>query len=228
MRVCVFSALPSKKIKKMFLRNNFVVTTYKPDIVVSYGDSGTFLSAERNYPEIPKLIVKIKNKDLPFEVEESELERIVPKIRKGYYKIVSFPKVETEFRKKKLLGTNEIQIRNKLPTQAIRFDITIGRKKIENLIGDGVIVSTPIGASGYYKAAGGKFFENGIGVCLNNCGNCKVKSYILKGKEKIVFKLNLGEAQLAADNNPLILNVREKESIEISKSDKKTNIIKVI
>lgn len=228
MRVHVFSNLPSKKIKKLFLRNSFVVTAYKPDIVVSYGGHGTFLSAERNYPEVPKLVVRVDKKILNFEILEKELEEVVPKIKKGYYKIISFPKVETNFRKKNLVGVNEIQVRNKNLTQAIRFDVFVGRRKFENIIGDGIIVATPIGAYGYYRSAGGKLFKNGIGLCFNNCSNSKIKSYIVKGGEKIILKLNRGEAQVAADNNPLILNAKEGESIQIFKSQKKTNIIKVI
>ncbi|MEM5875458.1 MAG: hypothetical protein QXW01_02815 [Candidatus Aenigmatarchaeota archaeon] len=228
MRVCVFSNLPTKKIKKLFLRQSFIVTAYKPDIVVSYGGHGTFLSAERNYPEVPKLVVRLEKKVLDFEILEKELENAVIKIKKGYYKILSFNKVEASFKKKNLVGLNEVQIRNKDLREAIRFNVLIGRKKIENVIGDGIIVATPIGAYGYYRAAGGKLFKNGIGLCFNNCGNLKTKSYVIKGSEKIVFRLNRGEAQLAADNNPLILNVREGETVQIFRSQKKTNVIKII
>jgi len=228
MRVCVFSYLPSKKIKKMFLKNGFVVTAYKPDIVVSYGGHGTFLSSERNYPEIPKLIVKSEKKVLPFEITENELENAIQKIKKGYYKILGFNKVETNFRKKSLYGTNEIQIRNSILTQAIRFDVKIGKKILKNVIGDGIIVASPLGATGYYKSAGGKLFKKGIGIVLNNCGNCKTKSFILKGNEKVLFKLNREKAQLGFDNSPLILSVKEGDEVEIKKSEKTTKIIQII
>lgn len=228
MRVYVFSYLPTKKIKKLFLKNGFTISSFKPDIIVSYGGDGTFLTAERNYPSIPKLIVKTETKTKEFDILEKELEKYLPKLKKGLYKLVEIEKVEAIFKNKRLVGINEVQIRNRLPIEALRFDVFIDNKKIENVIADGLIVATVFGSTGYYFSAGGKKFKRGLGLCFNNPYNQKVKSMILKGKEKIKVKLINGSGYLAADNNPLILNIKEGDEILIRKSEEKAKIIKFL
>ena len=68
-------------------------------------------------------------------------------------------KLKATTKQKKIVALNEINIHHKLPTKAIRFYIKFGKNKIINLIGDGVIIATPFGSTGYYKSVGGKFFS---------------------------------------------------------------------
>ena len=37
-----------------------------------------------------------------------------------------------------------------------------------NVVGDGIVVATPFWASAYYRSVGGKPFDEGIGIALNN------------------------------------------------------------
>ncbi|MGC9058786.1 MAG: hypothetical protein ACP5H3_00035 [Candidatus Aenigmatarchaeota archaeon] len=226
MRVYVFSFLPTKKIKKILLKNGFTVSSFKPDIIVSYGGDGTFLTAERSYPSIPKLIVKKEKKVKDFEILEAELAKYLPKLKKGLFKIVEFDKVEAIFKNKRLVGINEVQIRNKLPIEALRFNVSINEKKFENVIADGMIVATLFGSTGYYSSAGGKKFKRGLGLCFNNPHNIKIKSIILNGNEEIKVKILRGMAYLASDNNPMLLNLKEGDEVLIRKSEEKAKIIK--
>jgi len=61
MRVFVFSFLQKKdinRLKKLLLKKGFIISAYKPDIIVSFGGDGTFLSCERNYPGVPKILLR--------------------------------------------------------------------------------------------------------------------------------------------------------------------------
>jgi len=232
MRAFVFSFLPKKEvnaIKKLLLKKGFIVSAFKPDIIVSYGGDGTFLSCERNYPGVPKILLRNageKTKDI--DVCLSEFERVIEKVRKGFYKIVEFYKVEAIYNNKKLIGLNEVQIRNKLPIEALRFNLKVERKVIENIVADGVVVATPFGSTAYFLSVGGRKFKKGLGICLNNPYYPRDKSkkcMIVNEKKKIYVKINYGDAYLAADNNRSVVNLRVGDEVTIRKSDEKAKVI---
>ena len=234
MRAFVFSFLPKKDvkaIKKMLLKKGFIVSACKPDIIVSYGGDGTFLACERNYPGIPKILLREKGeKTKEIDVTLNEFERVLEKVRKGLYKIVEFYKVEAIYNTKKLIGLNEVQIRNKLPIEALRFSVKINGKVLRNVVADGILVATPFGSTGYFSSMGGRKFNKGLGVCLNNPyfpKDKRKKCMIVSEKKKIYVKINYGDAYLAADNNRNIISLRIGDKVLVRKSDEKARVIKV-
>jgi len=234
MRAFVFSFLPKKDVnavKKLLLKKGFIVSAYKPDIIVSFGGDGTFLSCERNYPGIPKILLRnIGKKTKEIDVSLSEFERVLEKIRKGLYEIIEFEKVEAVCDKKKLVGLNEVQIRNRLPIEALRFSVKINGKVIENVIADGILVATPFGSTGYFSSMGGRKFKKGLGVCLNNPYYPREKSkrcMIVSERARIHVKINYGDAYLAADNNRNVVNIKAGDEVTIRKSEEKAKVIVV-
>jgi NAD+ kinase len=232
MRVFVFSFLQKKdinRLKKLLLKKGFIISAYKPDIIVSFGGDGTFLSCERNYPGVPKILLRNtgeKTKEVDIALEE--FPTALDKIKKGMYKIAEFIKVEAVFNNKRLVGLNEVQIRNKLPLEALRFSVKINGKIIENVVADGIIVATPFGSTGYFSSAGGKEFKRGLGICLNNPyypREKKKKCMIVDEKKKIYVKINYGDAYLAADNNRNVVSLKAGDEVVIRKSEEKARVI---
>ncbi len=232
MRAFVFSLLPKKdvnRLKKILLKKGFIVSAYKPDIIVSFGGDGTFLLCEKNYPGVPKILLRNagqKTKDI--DVDLSEFDKFLEKVRKGFYKIVEFYKVEAIYNSKKLLGLNEVQIRNKLPIEALRFELKINGNTIENIIADGIVVATPFGSTGYFSSVGGKKFKRGLGICLNNPYYPREKNkkcMIVDEKKEIRVKIIYGDAYLAADNNKNVLSLKAGDEVLIKKSEEKAKVI---
>jgi NAD+ kinase len=234
MRAFVFSFLPKKDvkaIKKLLLKKGFIVSAYKPDLIVSFGGDGTFLSSERNYPGVPKILLRDKGgKTKDIDIDLKEFERVLEKVKKGLYKIVEFYKVEAIHDNKRLVGLNEVQIRNKLPIEALRFNLKVNGKALENVIADGVVVSTPFGSTGYFSSLGGKKFKKGLGICLNNPyypKDKKKKCMIVDEKKKIYVKINYGDAYLAADNNRNLIIIKAGDEVTIRKSEEKAKVVVV-
>jgi len=234
MRAFVFSFLPKKDvnaIKKLLLKKGFIVSAFKPDIIVSYGGDGTFLSCERNYPGVPKLLLRDageKTKDI--DVCLNEFERVIEKVKKGFYKVIEFYKVEAIYNNKKLIGLNEVQIRNKLPIEALRFNLKVNGKRIENIVADGVVVATPFGSTGYFSSLGGRKFKKGLGICLNNPyypRDKKKKCMIVDEKKRIYVKINYGDAYLAADNNRNVISLKAGDEVVIRKSSEVAKVVVV-
>ena len=228
MRVFIYSKEPVKKLKKMILRKGFVVSKYKPDIVVTYGDNGIVLEAEREFPGVPKLIVKNSKIRHRYEVKEENFQDVLKKIKSKNYQIVESIKVIANYKRKKLIGLNEIQVHTKVPIKALRFSVQIDEKKIDNLIGDGVVVSTPFGSTGYYKSLGCNSFRQGIGVAFNNIHNKKVECEKLPITSVVKIKIIKGIGVLASDNNPRMYTLTDGDEVVVTSYKEKAKFIQVL
>jgi NAD+ kinase len=225
MKIAICST-EKEKIRKILTGQKFEIVENNPDFVFCYGGDGTILYGERRYPEIPKLWIRKNGKIKDYNYSLKVVNSILDKIKNGKYKIVEEMKLMASYKNNKLTALNEIQIHTKLPIGAIRFSVN-AKRNFSNLIGDGVIVSTPFGSTGYYSAAGGKPFKNGIGVCFNNIHSGKIPSIVLPENSKIKIKLDRDSAILLNDNNPKYYDLKAKDEITIQKSQKKAKFIKI-
>lgn len=224
-KVKVVFRLDPSTVKKVLTSEGFEVVDEDPDFVVCYGGDGTVLFGERHYPEVPKLILKTSRVCRPYDYDPDKLRKYLKKIRNQDFQIYSEMKVETTAKGKKLVGLNEIQIHLKLPIYAVRFSFSVNGKTYDELIGDGVIVSTPFGATGYYKATGGKFFEKGIGISFNNLHNKNEQSLVVSEDSVVKLTVTRGPAWLLADNNENFIELDAGDSVKIQKSKSTANFI---
>lgn len=232
-KVAIVSFKDKKEIKRLSDHTKkYFNLSKKPDFVVSFGGDGTFFSSERKFPGIPKITIRNYNKET--------VDRIYNRIKKGKYKIKEHMKLEAEARvswknKGKIIGLNDIIIKNKNPCCALRYSLEINGKKIKHVfIGDGIVIATPYGSTGYFYSISRKKFKKGIGLAFNNlCLKCFPKGKVLSDykllteNSKIVLKVLREEATLSADNCSKIINLNAGDSVEIRKSDKIAKILKV-
>ncbi|MDO8573654.1 MAG: hypothetical protein Q7R77_02790 [Candidatus Daviesbacteria bacterium] len=195
----------AKDIEKLL--QDFEIVTSNPDIIISYGGDGTLLYSERVYPGVPKLPMRDSSvcKKCPRHGEKF----LIKKLFEGKLKIKEYRKLETTILYQTFTALNDFVIRNTKPIHTIRFQVT-GTNKL--LIGDGVVISTPFGSSGYFKSITGKTFKNGLGLAFNNITE-QLPPVFFKENDIITFKLIRGTATLSFDNNPDIFNVDENSEI---------------
>jgi NAD+ kinase len=226
-RVLVVSRQDTSKIEAVLVAEGFKVVERTPDFIVCYGGDGTVLFSERNFPEVPKLIIKTSPVCRKCDYTPDDLKDLLSNIREGNYCLHKKIKLETEAKGKKLVGLNEIQIHLKLPIYAVRFSLSVDGKKFEDLIGDGVIVATAFGSTGYYKATGGKRFTKGIGISFNNLHNSELKSFVVPEDSVVKLTVSRGPAWLLADNNENFIELRAKDTVTIRKTSSAANFIYV-
>ena len=204
-----------------------IVKKGKADFILVYGGDGSILYAEREYPSIPKLVFKTSIRFRKFEYSPHQLKEILKKVGDGNFRIQEEMKLEATFKGKKLIALNEFQVRVSIPTRALRFSVYVNRQAFTNLIGDGVVVSTPFGSTGYYKSIGGKPFRKGIGIGFNNLHNTRVRPFVIDENLKVRIKVLREDAYLLYDNSEEFLRVRPNESLSIRKAKEKANFILV-
>jgi NAD+ kinase len=226
-KVLVVSRQDTSKIEGVLAAEGFKVVEGNPDFIVCFGGDGTVLFSERMYPEVPKLVIKTSPVCRKCDYTPDYLKNILSKIKEGDYCLHKKMKLETEAKGEKLVGLNEIQIHPQLPTHAVRFTLSVDGKEYNDLIGDGVIVATAFGSTGYYKATGGKAFTKGIGVSFNNLHNRNLKSFVVPEDSVVKLTVSRGPAWLLADNNDNLIELTTKDTVTIRKSESVANFIYV-
>jgi NAD+ kinase len=227
MRVAVVSRLKILKIRKLLERHEFRIVNKNPDFVLCYGGDGTILFAERKFPLIPKLIIKKSRAYRKYDYSLKDLGKILVKIKNNKFRIRKEMKLRARYKKYKVMALNEIQVHNKLPTKAIRFSLFVDGKAFDNLVGDGVIISTPFGSTGYYLAAGGKPFKKGIGVCFNNLYTRAKRNFVAHENAKIEVKIGERGGLLINDNDEKFIELKKNDVVFIEKAKKTAQFIEV-
>ena len=212
-----------KRIAEVLAMFDIDIDSNKPDFVIVHGGDGTILRAEHKYPGIPKVTIRASQGGFKYNYAEPDLEDVLIKIDNGTYKIKEESKLETTFQGKKYLSLNEVQIHNASPIKAIRFSIYMDTLPLfENIVGDGAVIATPFGSSGYFSSIGGEKFSKGIGIGLNNPFNVKSKPIIIddSSNPNIFIDIIRDDGLLLFDNDEHMIMVKggDEIKVEISKN----------
>ncbi len=219
----------TKNIKPLAISLGFQIVNSTPDVIISYGGDGTLLASEKLYPGIPKLPIRdnLVCKKCPDHDEKVLLQGLLD----GKLKLKEYKKLETTFFYRTFTALNDFVIRNAQPIHAIRFQAysTPRVPRIQPaglgdlLIGDGIVISTPFGSTGYFKSITGETFEKDWRLAFNNTTE-KTSPVFLKNEDTITFKLIRGSATLSFDNNPDVFKVDEGSELQFKLSDQVAKI----
>lgn len=215
MKVLLFGK-NSKNIEELVKSVGFEIVTSNPDIIVSYGGDGTLLSSEREYPNIPKL--PIRNSQFCNKCPDHKDEVLLKNLLEDKLQLKEYGKLEAQYLDKTFLALNDFVIRNKQTIHAVRFQI---HGKL--FIGDGIVVSTSFGSSGYFKSITGESFENGFGLAFNNTTE-KMEPEFFGSSDQLTFKLVRGNATLSFDNSPDIYVMPEGMELNFKLSNEVAKI----
>ncbi len=197
----------------------FQLVTSNPEVVISYGGDGTLLSTERRFPHVPKL--PLRNSLTYKKCQEHADEVVLKKFLANKFKLKEYQKLVTTILYKNFYALNDFVIRNSNTTHSIRFKTSATKNKL--LIGDGVVIATPLGSTAYFKSITNKFFDKGFGLAFNNTTE-KISPIIFKDQDQATVTLVRGKATLSFDNNPDIFALDEGSELIFSLSDQTAQI----
>lgn len=226
MRLAIISLSRDKVKEKLDSIRNISINKRDPEFVLVYGGDGTILRSEWDYPGVPKIVFrkhKMSSRSPSYTLEE--LEKVLESIERNEFTVVESEKVEAFVKGKTFFGLNEVQVRTKIPWKALRFSIALGNKDLGKIIGDGLIVATSHGSTGYYRAMGHKPFTKGVKLGLNNALP-RIKPISL-GIEKARVMIIRERAMVVADNNEDFLELGPGDMVEIKQSHEKARFVKL-
>lgn len=211
-------------LKHHLLLHGFVYDAKKPEFVVSLGGDGTYLYAERQYPSVPKLLVR--DSSICNKCGEDVLDRIISKLKNSQYTIKECIKLDAFVNGKHALScANDFILRNKRLTQAIRFSLAVDQRQIDDeMIGDGLVIATPYGSTAYYYSITKQHFKYGIGIAFNNLTR-RMMSLVVGEDAAITIRMIREDAELAADNDKRVVAVREGDIIRVQRKKETARII---
>lgn len=175
------------------------------DFVVAYGGDGTLLDAFQKFPN--KIIIPIRDYDVcDFHKDfKKYFANNLIEIRD----VISCCIDSTEY-----FAISEVVLRNANITQAVRFDLYLNDKPYAlNCIGDGLIISTALGSTGYFKNITNMIFSEGIGIGFLNSTQ-RMTNFIIDKNVKIKIIITRGICNVGIDHTKLML--KEQQSIELA------------
>ncbi len=217
----------TRKTESELLGTGFVKDFEKPDVVFSVGGDGTILFSEYKYPCVPKVAIRKSRICKKCVFDAGDLKKIMGALKKEKYSVTEYLKLESLIYGKTLYALNEIQVHNASPAKAIRFSVSVNGKVIEKeVIGDGVVVSTPYGSGAYYYSIGGGAFEKGIGIGFNN-PHARIKNRVVPENSVVEIQLLRGQAIALCDNSDDVVILQENKAIQIKKSINAARFVRI-
>lgn len=204
-------------------QRDFTLVKVRPEFVFCYGGDGTLLFAEQHYPGVPK--VMIRQSRVCSSCGQANRETILKLLANGHYSLIEQPLLETKIRGKILYGMNDILIAHGNINTGLRYRLYLnGQNYGGELLGDGVIVATPLGSTGYFQSVTRSTFQFGLGVALNN--TIFMINHVVAPEDTVVkVAIDRGPALVAADNSKTIVTMRTGESLTVKQSHRSTYLV---
>jgi len=194
-----------------------------PLILISYGGYGTFLRACCKYPD--SIIVPVRRSEEHLFCEKHGLLNILNNIKNidsNYFNdIICLDTLHSNTHK--LFAVNDISLKSLDQKSALRFTVHFGIRNeffySQNVIGDGIVLCTSFGSSGYYRAITKSIIRQGYGFAYNNSTE-SVDHQVLPNQFVVKIFCDRGDSLLISDNQPTIV-IPQGESVVIQNGFRK-------
>ncbi len=195
----------------------------KPDLIITYGGDGSLLYAERHFPGVPK--VMLRNSQVCTLCANMSRDTVLQLILEEQYDIVPYTKLEAEAKGKKLTALNDVVVGHPFVNGTLRAKVSInGEQYGDEILGDGIVISTPIGSTGYYQSITRSNFQFGIGIAFNNV--VRIVSHLVVDEETpIEVEVTRGPGIVAADNDEGQIDLSTGDRVQIRRSKEKAQIV---
>lgn len=137
------------------------------DLIITLGGDGTLLSGidEAMRLDVPMLGVNLGHVGFLTEIEPEQIEESVRRLAQGDYR--EEPRMLLQAEGYDLYGMNEVTVtRSQTSTRILTLSVYLDGQLIQRFAGDGLIIATPTGSTGYSMSAGGPLVTPGVDLML--------------------------------------------------------------
>ena len=228
------------KHSKVIVLNSYEMNKYrfqdKLDLLIVLGGDGTLLGVARDINgkyDVPILGVNIGNLGFLSSIEIQDFSEALKKIKNGQYIIQNRILLECTMLNQddndKGKALNDVVIARGTLSRMAKFEVFIDNKLYYRFKGDGLIVSTPTGSTGYSFSAGGPFIYQDVDVIILTpiCPHTRgMQPIVLKSSSEILIKAENynGEIYLTFDGQEA-KQINDNTSIIIKKAKQIAKIL---
>lgn len=228
------------KHSKIIVLNSYEMNKYrfqdKLDLLIVLGGDGTLLGVARDINgkyDVPILGVNIGNLGFLSSIEIQDFSEALKKIKNGQYIIQNRILLECTMLNQddndKGKALNDVVIARGTLSRMAKFEVFIDNKLYYRFKGDGLIVSTPTGSTGYSFSAGGPFIYPDVDVIILTpiCPHTRgMQPIVLKSSSEILIKAENynGEIYLTFDGQEA-KQINDNTSIIIKKAKQIAKIL---
>ena len=228
------------KHSKVIVLNSYEMNKYrfqdKLDLLIVLGGDGTLLGVARDINgkyDVPILGVNIGNLGFLSSIEIQDFSEALKKIKNGQYIIQNRILLECTMLNQddndKGKALNDVVIARGTLSRMAKFEVFIDNKLYYRVKGDGLIVSTPTGSTGYSFSAGGPFIYPDVDVIILTpiCPHTRgMQPIVLKSSSEILIKAENynGEIYLTFDGQEA-KQINDNTSIIIKKAKQIAKIL---
>jgi len=201
----------------------------KLDLVIAMGGDGTVLQALDMLPNCPVLAINYGTVGFLTAGDRDDLTRLMERLVNNDYFLSERLLLRCDYQRKTVHAVNEVFLRSS--GRMISVDVFVNGAKIRTIRGDGVILGTPTGSTGYLLSTGAPlvmpdancFILDGI-----NEYNFSSRALILSPDAKIRLHVQSllpdQEALLVVDGNQ-VASLKEGEELMLTRSERRAQLI---
>ncbi len=155
----------NRRVTEQLIQNNWEVNEIEPELVIVIGGDGKVLRAIRKYLNNIENIkfVALNTGTLGFltDYKQGETDKMIEAIINGKYEEEKCHLIEVDLHyannTETLYGANEFRVEHRF--WSLDIDVAINGEHLENIIGNGVCISTPFGSTAYNRSLGGAIID---------------------------------------------------------------------
>lgn len=251
------NAAVANKVKDAIIKNNAKAELVSYDIfdnkdaklimksakdaeaVIVVGGDGTLIRTARaiNKAELPVIGVNTGHLGYLCEIGEDGIESAVLSLINGDFTIEERMMLKGEFDDgESRLSLNDVVIYRSGELRTISIDVYVDNQLLTTIKGDGVVVSTPTGSTGYSMSCGGPIVDpSSQMIILTPCAShsLRSRSVVLKSESKIAIKVSdhagftyNGDIHVSFDGEES-LKIDEGATISIAAAKEKVRLIRL-
>ncbi len=212
--------------------------TGNADVAVVLGGDGTILRVARelNSTNLPILGVNLGQMGFLAEVEPPALETALQQLQKGAYKTLHRLMLSARvYRNDRLVceytALNDVVITKGPLSRIIHIDTFVNDTHLESYPGDGIIVATPTGSTGYSLSAGGPIVNPTLDVMIITpiCPHLlHHRSVIVSSSERVLIRTNARQPDVVLTVDGLVGSpIIESDLVQVTRAPMTTPIIQL-
>ncbi|MCK4671391.1 MAG: NAD(+)/NADH kinase, partial [Candidatus Aegiribacteria sp.] len=139
------------------------------EMAIVLGGDGTILRGMDYYRtlEIPVLGINAGQLGFLASVEQISLEKTIARVAKGDYIVEALLILRAKFPSGHCLtAVNDFSINRSMMGGILHFDLFVDDAKVAHMVGDGIVISTPLGSTAYSLSCGGPILDPGLPAIL--------------------------------------------------------------